>query len=437
MAVVASQATNWRQLFRDLFCREVRGYLEVSAPVPVATIEELFRRVAKGPLFLLAHRLDVPERSLRESSKRDAGIGCFCHGARLATVCRPSTVLQASRRRRRREGMNSTHRVEVVPVVLEKHPNADSLSIVHIYGYTVVVRTADWEGKAIGAYVPPDSIVDSARAQFAFLKDHEHVKARKFRGILSFGLLTTAPDGSRIGDDVAEALGVTHYDPPIATQGKAGGEAEQPPSAYVPIYDLEAFKRYAARVFEPGEPVVVTEKIHGANARFMFDGERMRCGSRTEWKKEHAENLWWRAMRNHPGIEQFCRAFTETVLYAEVYGPVQDLRYGLTTPAVAAFDILDHGAWLSHSSAQKLAQQFALPWVPIIAECPFRENAIVALADGPSLVPTAKHMREGVVVRPLLERVATVVHRDPEGKEHVDTMRAVLKIISGAYLERA
>lgn len=66
----------------------------------------------------------------------------------------------------------STHRVEVVPVVLERRPGADSLSIVRVVaGYTVCVKTADWRGRALGAYVPPDSLVDTGRPEFAFLAD--------------------------------------------------------------------------------------------------------------------------------------------------------------------------------------------------------------------------------------------------------------------------
>jgi hypothetical protein len=49
----------------------------------------------------------------------------------------------------------STHRVEIVPVNLEPHPNADTLSIVRVFdGYTCVVRTADWEGVPFAAYIP-------------------------------------------------------------------------------------------------------------------------------------------------------------------------------------------------------------------------------------------------------------------------------------------
>ena len=53
----------------------------------------------------------------------------------------------------------STFRCDVVPVTLEPHPNADSLSLVRVGGYTVCVRTADWEGVDRGVYIPPDSVV--------------------------------------------------------------------------------------------------------------------------------------------------------------------------------------------------------------------------------------------------------------------------------------
>ena len=111
----------------------------------------------------------------------------------------------------------STHKCEVVPVVLEKHPNADTLSVVQVFGYPVVVRTADWEGKTKGVYLPPDSVVDVTRPEFAFLasgtKTQHRVKAIKLRGVYSFGLLMPVADDAEIGDDWAELYGVEHYEP--------------------------------------------------------------------------------------------------------------------------------------------------------------------------------------------------------------------------------
>src|SRR5271156_6314191 len=62
-----------------------------------------------------------------------------------------------------------THKVEVVPVVLEKHPNADKLSVVKVYNFTVVVNTADWQGVTQAAYVQPDSVMPDT-PEYRFLK---------------------------------------------------------------------------------------------------------------------------------------------------------------------------------------------------------------------------------------------------------------------------
>lgn len=324
---------------------------------------------------------------------------------------------------------NSTHRVEVVPVVLEPHPKADSLSIVRVFaGYTVCVRTDDWRERPTGAYVPPDSIVDSARPEFSFLKtegrDRERIKVKRLRGVVSMGLLAPTPDGAQIGDDVAETLGVTHYEP---VQQLAAGDQCDAPKGYYPVFDVESMRRYAD-AFEVGERVWVTEKIHGANGRWCFVDGEMHAGSRTTWKKRDAGVIWWKAMETHPEIEEWCRANPNWTLYGEVYGQVQDLRYGIERGVrVALFDRLSpNGIWLGPTHARNLDGAAALPWVPIIAEAvPFDLEAMLALAEGKSLVPGANHVREGCVVKPMHERVHDVCGR------------VCLKIVGNGYLERA
>jgi RNA ligase (TIGR02306 family) len=322
--------------------------------------------------------------------------------------------------------MNSTHRVEVVPVHLEPHPNADSLSIVRVFdGYTVCVRTADWIGRELGAYIPPDSVVPDTE-QFAFLDGHRRIKVRRLRGIISMGLLIPAPEGSAIGDDVAALLGVTHYDPPLPIS--TGGESIKPPPGYRPAFDVESLRRYAT-VFIPGETVFVSEKVHGANGRFTYleDGGFF-CGSRTEWKQESADNLWWRALRETQGLRDFLTAHPGVTVYGEVYGQVQDLRYGTKRGEVrfAAFDILAGSEWKDPIAARDLSTPFGLPWVPTIAAAiPFELDRILELAEGPSLVPGADHVREGCVVKPLHERTDPIVGR------------VCLKVIGNGYMERA
>lgn len=397
------------------------------------------------------------------------------------------------------EAAKSTHRVEVVPVVLEPHPNADRLSVVKVWGYTCVVATDDWKGVDRAAYLPPDSVADCTRPEFAFLRqkpvfsadgqlvgrvDDEsitsaRVRAKKLRGVLSFGLLVPAPAGAAVGDDVAARLGVTHYDPDVKrAQGKSGlkfgGEVEKAPDVYHVKYDLEAGRRYAQLLFAPGEPVLVTEKIHGANARYVFHAGRMYCGSRTEWKKEFPSydhltvegiaaqirkkgevseqaalaqageaieklrsqtkrrNLWWQALEATPALRAFCEANPDTVVYGEVYGQVQDLKYGTKPGEVrfAAFDLLRAGRWVDAPEAHRLLREVGVPTVPVLnpdaaTPLPFDFDRVCALAEGKSLVPGAGHVREGVVVAPWAERY------DPRHG------RVKLKWVAAGYLERS
>jgi len=324
----------------------------------------------------------------------------------------------------------SSHRVDVVPVVLEPHPNADSLSIVRVFGWQVVVRTADWNGVTAGAYIQPDSVVP-ATPEYAFLGEREkdrRIRVRKFRGTISQGLLVAAPDGSSIGDDVAETLGVIHYEPPLQGTG-TGGEAESaPPMIYASKYDVENLRRYCD-LFIPGEPVVATEKIHGANARFVWSASesRMYCGSRGEWKRPSGINLWWQALERHHGIEAFCRAHSDVVLYGEVFGKVQSLRYGAVPGNdifFAAFDVYERGNWWPHDSARDRTAPYGIRWVPEVYRGEFNLAELLALSDGASLWPEANHPREGIVVKPLPDRESEVIGR------------LQLKIVSDAYLEK-
>lgn len=369
----------------------------------------------------------------------------------------------------------STHKVEVVPVFMEPHPNAEKLSVVRVWGYTAIVNTEDWRGVTLGAYVPPDSLVPIDRPEFAFLKDSSkdgktaRVRAKKLRGLWSQGLLVPAPEGSKLGDDVALQLGVAHYEPPLRGPSSPkgvfiGGEVGPSPAGIPrPKYDVESWRRYGSEIFTPGETVYVTEKIHGTNARYTCVEGQIFCGSRTEWKKEYPsyeyltlerlapqlngnavraqeiidrvrskppqQNLWWRALRAYPEVEAWLRAHEGYTLYGEVYGQVQDLTYGTQGNEVrlAFFDVLDpQGVW---ADADRLFDGFweiPFPRVPLILRMPYHPGDVEALAEGNSLIPSASgQMREGIVVRPSKERW------------HPKYGRALLKIVSNQYLERA
>jgi RNA ligase (TIGR02306 family) len=387
-----------------------------------------------------------------------------------------------------------THKAEVVPVVLEKHPDADSLSIVRVYNFTVVARTADWQGVDKAVYIQPDSVMPD-RPEYRFLKDspacrkdrelintrfaegkiteeerdrqlaavEAHVDAntkylrigvKKLRGVISMGMLLPAPEGAQIGDDVAEQLGITHYEPPIDDYVPQGSGRRHtgadvgppPPGIFAPKYDMESIYKYAL-CFEPGELVYVTEKVDGQNARFVMargEGEwaigarvgdeenpvpykhyKLYAGSRTEWKLQEGGSNWWRVQEQNPWIPQWCADNPDKVMYGESFGWVAPLRYGAAQGQLffRAFDVIENGNWVD---AEPFMQMFPEDRrVPCLGIMPFDFEKLQKLADGPSLVPGANNIREGIVIRPVKERV------------HYRLGRVLLKMVSLSYLEKS
>lgn len=325
----------------------------------------------------------------------------------------------------------SSHRVEVVRLgPIEKHPNADTLGIVAIWGYTAIVRLGEYAEGDLVAYIEPDYVVPETEA-FAFLKDRR-IRAKRLRGIWSQGLVIRAPEGSSEGDDVMEALGVVRYEPPIKLtrwgMPKRENEAAESPHeslAMVPKYDLENFRRYH-EAFAPGEPVVITEKLHGTNARFAWRDGRMWCGARTHWRKPTEDartDWWWGALAQNPWIEAWCRENEDAILFGEVYGAVQDLTYGAKEGEwrFRAFDVFRDGRFVDALTFADTLDTSAMVPLLHVGPLPDRES-LEGMSRRDSVFGG---ISEGIVIKPQAERFDRSVGR------------VALKLVSDRYLERA
>ena len=298
-----------------------------------------------------------------------------------------------------------------------KHPNADTLSITQgPTGYPVVFKTGAFQQGDLAVHVPVDALVDTGREEFSWLaKDATlagdgrylfRIKPIKLRKVPSYGLLVPAVGLGEVqaGDDVRERLQVTKYDPGPCHQLVGQGEMTSvPEEGMVPQYDIEGMRKYSS-VIAPGEPVSVTEKIHGSNGRWAHLGGRLLCGSRTKFR---TASVWNRMAEKYRLGDSLGEAENRgLVLYGEVYGDgIQDLKYGLDgEQRVMFFDLYDTqtGRWFDVESFNRFCAAYELPTCPELYRGPYDAEMISAMAEGESTIAT--HVREGVVVKPLLER---------------------------------
>lgn len=352
----------------------------------------------------------------------------------------------------------TTHKVEVVPLVLKPHPNADKLSVVEFDSTMCVVNTESWRGYDRAAYLQPDTLVPDTHPAVEFLlptaKDGKiRIKGKNIRGIISLGLLVPAPPGAEIGDDVAEYFQAERYEPPMAPFMKINKEDGSSveiqsadnisgPSFPVPKYDLEPGAKFARRVLTEGEKVLITLKIHGENCRMTFSDGTLYVGSRTQWKKEHldfshvtleyltsrgveeerakivlekladksagSKERFWRGFRNTPNLENLVRSYPDHLFYGESYGEVGGFPYdcGKGNRRVRIFDILTpSGVWMNQEEARNLVKPFGDLWVPVLGDgIPFNLEECRKMAEGSDPL-NPSHVREGVVVQPWEERV--------------------------------
>ncbi|MFE6224097.1 RNA ligase (ATP) [Streptomyces sp. NPDC057854] len=348
----------------------------------------------------------------------------------------------------------STLRVTAEVLTVHPHPNADALELAQVGLYRAVVAKGAYRTGDIAVYIPEQAVLPAALVDELGLtgrlagKASDRVKAVRLRGELSQGIVCrpgalAGVDLARAaadGTDFAEVLGITKWVPPIPPT--MSGDVEAAPEL-LPWVDIENLHRYPG-IFEPGEPVVLTEKIHGTACLLTHvagDGRTYvsskGLGAKGLALREDPRNLYWRAVHAHglPAVAERLAArlgATRVGLFGEVYGSgVQDLAYGADARREAiGYALFDVSAeidgevrWLDPAEVLEPGE---VPLVPRLYEGPYDLDAVLAHASGTETVSgRAAHLREGVVVRPAAERYSPVTGG-----------RAVAKAVSPAYLTR-
>jgi RNA ligase (TIGR02306 family) len=384
---------------------------------------------------------------------------------------------------------------DVVRVKIVPHPNADQIEIAMVGDYQSIVKKGQFNDGYLAVYIPEQSVLPEwLLKELGFWDDVKgkgtlsggagnRVRAVRLRGVVSQGIvyptLAIGSDGAACtffaengqvlpalyGDDAASSLGITKYEPPIPSH--MAGKILGVDLSATHKYDFDNLKKMPS-LFDDGEDVVITEKIHGtlmcvglvpahmSNEKY-YKG-RVTLSSKGMGAKgqalDHSDesNLYAQAARKHDLLEKMLAMdvfmneaqFSNKPVFiiGEVFGVtasgkgVQDLTYTDEELDFRVFDICvgNRGSelYLNNEEFTKVVLALGLKSVPVMYVGPYSKAKVLELTDGPTTMHKAKarglekpaHIREGVVVKSAVE------------DQHPHFGRKIAKSVSSDYLLR-
>lgn len=352
---------------------------------------------------------------------------------------------------------------------IKPHPDPETinLEIATVKGWDCIVGKGTYQTGNKIVYIPIDSMIPLEWSEKWNITKYLHkgrVKSLKLRGFISCGLIVACEDLQWVvGQDVSEFYGITKWEPQELTSTKSENERDNP--KFIKYTDIENFNNFPD-IFDENELVIFTEKIHGTNSRVGFiDGNFIagshNCNKRLDIpipknkitntifnfignkifgkdiiKKNYdylntSQSLYWYPL-TQSNIRNMLLYLNEIynkktiILFGEIYGNIQDLKYGLDKQYdFIAFDLYVEDHYLDFETFQLYCSMFNIPIVPVIYNGKFSKEKVFEYRQGQSTI--ASHIREGIVIKPYHETIFS---------NHRCQKRKVLKAINPMYIDR-
>ena len=302
--------------------------------------------------------------------------------------------------------------VKTIDVIVE-HGNADSLEIAKVGGFQSVVRKGDYQvGDKVVVFpehaLLPESILqdlglwDAKKNQGRLAGSKgDRVKPIRLRDETSevvIGKADIFTPEARVGDDLATELSIEKYVVPIPQS--MDGALVNAWGYTIRNWDVENYTKSQnddESTFDVGEPIVVTEKLHGSwccvgyhkdfgwivtSKGFSHKGQVFDLES-SHNRKKNIYVKWF--LENFERMEDL-RIYAEGKgadsfhLMGELVGPgVQDLRYGLSEKQLFGFDMRVGSEILEFMELETVLARVGIPRVPSIFVGDFTDDLMGTL----------------------------------------------------------
>ena len=353
--------------------------------------------------------------------------------------------------------------VEVCKVLeVSPHPNADKLDIITVKGWNCIVGRNQFKVGDVGVFIPPDCVLPSDMIEeynLSYLKKNGRTGSVKLRGYVSQGIFLPVDFPVTLGEDLSSYFGITKYEQPEPQYNLNSGGAQVSKKKINPYFDkytdIENIKNFPG-VFVDGDFVVITEKLHGTNARFgnlpivvnvtatifeklsawfrkailgqshefVWGSHNVQKGVSVNKQNYYGDDVWGRIANQYSLKEKLPEGY---IFYGEIVGQgIQDLAYGLSQPKLFIFDIknVETGKYLDWDLVEEWCYHLGLPIVPTLYVGAFESRDLKLFTEGMSTIYYPGHLREGCVIKSYEETNERRIGRK------------ILKSISTEYLTR-
>jgi RNA ligase (TIGR02306 family) len=300
--------------------------------------------------------------------------------------------------------------------------NSDNLDVVDVLGWKVVVRRGEFQVNDLCIYVGLDSIMPE-KPEFEFMRrSHFIVKTIKLRGQISQGLVFPLSIienlniilGDYSGDlenlDVTDILRVTKYEKEIDAKimGKQAGKF---PSYIISKTDEERIQNHKALLDEMrGLECYSSVKVDGTSGTFLKNDEKTFVCSRNNAMQDDGENVYSYIFRKY-ALDKVFEKYPNVAIQGEIAGPkIQKNRLKLKEPTLFIFNLYDINTrrFFNLSDFLSFCNDNMLTHVEIDKYF-IMNHSLEELLEMAKGNYTSGYPREGIVIRPLIERYSSVL----------------------------
>ncbi|MCY3859946.1 MAG: RNA ligase (ATP) [Gammaproteobacteria bacterium] len=309
-----------------------------------------------------------------------------------------------------------------------EHGNADALEIATLDdgSRSVVQRDLYQVGDRVVTFPEHAVLPDELLRTLGLWKDGKgvlagskgnRVKPIRLRGEISEVLLCrpSALDlDAESEENLTARLGVEKFQPriPQIMNGKLRNAY-----GHTVRFDIENYRKFQnaeVQTFKPGEPVVITEKMHGTFCAMGWDkdyaggivtskgvADRGLCFDLDETENER--NLYVQAYRKHfdaihIGQEANDGASSLQVL-GEIVGPgIQDYHYDFDSRRFLVFDVKIDRRWLTQDELEAFCSERGFDMVPVVVQADFSEDLVATTVERAVEWRSHHKQLEGVVI---------------------------------------